>query len=60
MYRVPMNKSVGMTCVHGWRTRGPWMMSKRKKKKTKLIGKGELVEFIREPRKEVSKPRERQ
>jgi hypothetical protein len=35
------------------------MMSKRKKK-TKLIGKGELVGFIRDPRKEVSKPRVRQ
>ena len=32
----------------------------KERKKTKLIGKGELVGFIREPRKEVSKPRERQ
>ena len=52
-----MNKSAGMTRVHGWRTRGPWMMRKRKKKP---IGKGELVGLIRGPRKEVLKPIERQ
>jgi hypothetical protein len=46
-----MNKSAGMTRVHGWRTRGPWMMRKRKKKP---IGKG------RGPKIEVSNPRERQ
>ena len=27
-----MNKSAGMTRVHGWRTKGLWMMRKRKKK----------------------------
>ncbi len=50
-----MNKSAGMTRVHGWRMRGPWMMRKRKKKP---IGKGELVGLIRGPRKKVSKPKE--
>ena len=43
-----MNKSTGMTHVHGWRTRGLWMMCKRKKKP---IGKGELVGLIRGLRK---------
>ena len=53
-----MNKSAGMTRVHGWRTRGPWMMRMRKKKP---IGKRELVELIRDPRKiGVLKPKERQ
>ncbi len=53
-----MNKSAGMTRVHGWRMRGPWMMCIRKKKP---IDKGELVGLIRDPRKTgVSKPRERQ
>ena len=46
-----------MTRVHEWRMRSPWMMRKRKKK---LIVKGELVGLISGPRKEVSKPRERQ
>ncbi len=55
--RVPMNKNVRMTRVHGWRTRGPWMMHKKKKKP---IGKGELVGLIRGPRKAVLKPIERQ
>ena len=49
-YGVSMNKSVGMTRVHGWHMRGPWMMRKRKKKP---IGMGELVGLIRGPRKEV-------
>jgi hypothetical protein len=58
MYGVPMNKSAGVIRVHGWSTRGPWMMRKRNKKS---IGKGELVGLIRGLRKtRVSKPRERQ
>ncbi len=52
-----MNKSAGMTRVYEWRTRDLWMMCKRNKR---LIGKEELVGLIGGPRKEVSKPRERQ
>ena len=51
MYGAPMNKSAGMTYVHGWRMRGSWMMCIRKKKP---IDKGELVGLIRGPRKTVS------
>ena len=43
--------------VHEWHTRDPWIMRKRRKKP---IGKWELVELIRGPRRAVSKLKERQ
>ena len=45
-----MNKSAGITRVHGWRMRDLWMFCKP-------IGKGKLVGLILDPRKEVSKSR---
>ena len=51
-----MNKSAGMICVHGWHTRSPWIMRKRKKNTN---AKGDLVGLIHDSRKEVLKPRKR-
>ena len=47
-----MNESARITHVHGWSTRDPWMMRKRKKKP---IEKWELVELVHGPGREVSK-----